>query len=382
MIAASAFNAETMLTELLEWVRIESPTYDPATVDRMEALVAGRLQRLGFTVETIAGRDGLGGMLRARRGGQPGSENKGILIIAHADTVHPVGTLAGPLPIRREGDRCYGPAIYDMKGGTVMALDALRVLITAGRLTCPVTIIINPDEEIGSPTSRALIEDEATRHAYVLVPEPAKGPTGEVTTGRHAFQRFVFTTHGRPAHSGWTNKDGRSAVRIMAQLVEELESQSNFDTGPTYAMSVIHGGQWVNCVPMTCTAQLLSAARDAGTFDQVGRTVLTLDGQVRNDVRIEVKRGPIRPLWIADRGTMDLYERAKRIAGDLGFDLPHGQHGGGSDGNFTGALGIPTLDGLGVMGNGAHTHEEHIVVASLASRGALFARLVDELAGG
>lgn len=384
MIAPTAFNAETMLDEMLNWVRIESPTYDPAAVNRMEAFISGRIARLGFNVEQIEGRDGLGGILRARRPAPAGTGktgHKGILIIAHADTVHPVGTLAGPLPIRRDGDRCYGPALYDMKGGTVLALTALKALIDADRLTCGVTIIINPDEEIGSPTSRALIEEEAKQHAFVLVPEPAKGPTGEITTGRHAFQRFVFTTHGRPAHSGWTNKDGRSAVRIMAQLVEELESKSNFDTGPTYAVSVFHGGQWVNCVPMTCTAQALCVARDNETFDEISRTVMGLAG-VRNDVRIEIQRGPVRPLWTATAGTMELYTRASRIAQDLGFALPHAQHGGGSDGNFTGALGIPTLDGLGVMGQGAHTHEEHILVSSLVPRATLFARLVDQLANG
>jgi glutamate carboxypeptidase len=315
-------------------------------------------------------------MLRCKRPAK--AAKPGILIIAHADTVHPIGTLAKALPVRRDGDQCFGPAIYDMKGGTVMALTALRAVIDAGRLDCPVTIIINPDEEIGSPTSRALIEAEAKLHTYVLVPEPAKGQAGEVTTGRHAFQRFVLTTHGRPAHSGWTNKDGRSAVRIMAQLVEELESQSNFDTGPTYAVSVFHGGQWVNCVPMTCTAQALCVARDNATFEQIGRTLMGLVG-VRNDVRIAVERGPVRPLWTAHQATMGLYDRAQRIAKDIGFNLPHGQHGGGSDGNFTGALGIATLDGLGLMGHGAHTHEEHILVSSIVPRTTLFARLVEQL---
>jgi glutamate carboxypeptidase len=382
MISAEAFDTNAILAEMLEWVSIESPTYDPSSVDRMEAFIAPRLEALGCTVETIKGTAGpygerLGGMLRAKRPGKAGKPP--ILVIAHADTVHPVGTLAGPLKIRRDGDKQFGPAIYDMKGGTVMALSALRVLIAAGRLDSPVTIIINPDEEIGSPTSRALIEDEAKAHQYVLIPEPAKGPTGEVTTGRHAFQRFHFTTHGRPGHSGWTGKDGRSAVRIMAQLVEELEGQSNFDTGPTYAVSVFHGGQWVNCVPMTCTAQALCVARDMTTFDQITRTVMALEG-VRNDVRIEVTRGPIRPLWTANAGTMDLYTRAKKHAAALGFDLPHGQHGGGSDGNFTGALGIATLDGLGLVGNGAHTHEEHILVSHIRPRATMFARLVAELA--
>lgn len=376
MIPASTFSADALLAELLDWVRIESPTYDAATVNRMEDFVAPRIADLGFAVERLPGRDGLGGMLRCRRDGR--SDGPGILMIAHADTVHPVGTLANKLPIRREGDKCFGPAIYDMKGGTVIALAALKAAIDAKELNLPVTIIINPDEEIGSPTSRSLIEAEAKHHKYVLIPEPAKGERGEVTTGRHAFQRFFLTTHGRPAHSGWTNKDGRSAVRVMAQIVEELESRSDFDKGPTYAVSVFHGGQWVNCVPMTCTAQALCVARDMATFAEIGRVMDTLVG-VRSDVRIEVERGPVRPLWTAHAGTMALYERARRIAGEIGFELGHGQHGGGSDGNFTGAMGVATLDGLGVMGGGAHTHEEHILVSSLVPRATLLARLFAEL---
>jgi glutamate carboxypeptidase len=372
MIPASTFSADALLAELTEWVRIESPTYEAATVNRMEDLIASRIGALGLSVERVPGRDGLGDILRCRRAGR--SNGPGILIIAHADTVHPVGTLADKLPIRREGDKCYGPAIYDMKGGTVLALAALKAVMDSGRLNLPVTIVINPDEEIGSPTSRALIEEEARNHKYVLIPEPAKGERGDVTTGRHAFQRFFLTTHGRPAHSGWTNKDGRSAVRVMAQIIEELESRSDFDKGPTYAVSVVHGGQWVNCVPMTCTAQALCVSRDPATFAEIGRV---LDGLVgtRSDVRIEVERGPVRPLWAAHAGTMALYERARRIAGDIGFDLGHGQHGGGSDGNFTGAMGVATLDGPGVMGAGAHTHEEHILVSSLVPRATMIARL-------
>jgi glutamate carboxypeptidase len=376
MIETSTFSADALLAELIDWVSIESPTYEAAAVNRMQSFIAPRISGLGFTVERLAGRDGLGDILRCRRAG-PG-EGAGLLLIAHADTVHPVGTLHGKLTVRREGDKCFGPAIYDMKGGTVIALAALKAVIDAGALKLPVTILINPDEEIGSPTSRALIEAEAKRHKYVLIPEPAKGSRGEVTTGRHAFQRFFLTTHGRPAHSGWTNKDGRSAVRVMAQLVEELESKSDFDNGPTYAVSVFHGGQWVNCVPMTCTAQALCVARDMATFAEIGRVMDGLVG-TRSDVRIEIERGPVRPLWTAHAPTLALYERARRIAAEIGFELPHGQHGGGSDGNFTGALGIATLDGLGVMGGGAHTLEEHIQVSSLVPRASLLARLLAEL---
>jgi len=230
MINASTFSTDALLAELLDWVRIESPTYDPSTVNSMEDFIAPRIGALGFSIERLPGRDGYGDVLLCRRAGR--SNGPGILMIAHADTVHPVGTLASKLPIRREGDKCFGPAIYDMKGGTVIALAALKAVIDANKLTLPVTFIINPDEEVGSPTSRELIEVEARRHKYVLIPEPAKGERGEVTTGRHAFQRFSLTTHGRPAHSGWTNKDGRSAVRVMAQIVEELESRSDFEHGP------------------------------------------------------------------------------------------------------------------------------------------------------
>ena len=376
MIEASSFSADALLAELFEWVGIESPTYDAAAVNRMQDFIAGRIAALGFKVERLPGRDGLGDLLFGHR---PGAiDAAGLLLIAHADTVHPVGTLAGKLALRRQADKCFGPAIYDMKGGTVIALAALKAAIDAQALELPVSIIINPDEEIGSPTSRELIEAEARRHKYVLIPEPAKGPRGEVTTGRHAFQRFFLTTHGRPAHSGWTNRDGRSAVRVMAQLVEELESKSDFDNGPTYAVSVFHGGQWVNCVPMTCTAQALCVAKDLPSFAEIGRVMDSLVG-VRSDVRIEIERGPVRPLWTAQAPTLALYERAKRIAAEIGFELPHGQHGGGSDGNFTGALGVATLDGLGIMGGGAHTLEEHILLSSLVPRATLLARLIAEL---
>src|SRR5262245_4468767 len=174
MIAASSFSADALLAELLDWVRIESPTYDAAAVNRMQDVIARRLAGLGFKVERLPGRDGFGDLLRCHR--PAAVEAAGLLLIAHADTVHPVGTLEGRLSIRREADKGFGPASYDMKGGTVIALAALKTLIEAQQLKLPVSIIINPDEEIGSPTSRQVIEAEAKRHKYVLIPEPAKGP--------------------------------------------------------------------------------------------------------------------------------------------------------------------------------------------------------------
>ncbi len=370
------FSAETLLDEVLEWVAVESPTYAPETVETMQALAAARIRRLGFSVETIPGTGGVAGVTLCRRKGK--SDRPGLLVIGHLDTVHPVGTLAGPLPIRRDGDRCYGPGIYDMKAGIVMALAALEAVIEDDALDLPVTILINGDEEIGSPSSRALIETEAVKHASVLIPEPAFGEKGEVTTGRHAFHRFTLRTHGRPAHSGWTNKEGRSAIRIMAQLVEELESRSDFDAGPTYSVGVFHGGQWVNCVPMACVAEVLCVARSEADAEEIRRAMASLEG-TRNGVRIEIEKGPVRPLWTARDGGMALYERARASAAAIGFDLQHDRHGGGSDGNFTGALGVATLDGLGAVGHGAHTHEEHILVSSLAPRTTMLARLIGGL---
>ena len=301
-------------------------------------------------------------------------------MIAHADTVHPVGTLAEQAPDPPRGRQVLRPRHLRHEGrhgDRARRPEGRRS--TAGKLNLPVTIIINPDEEIGSPTSRAADRGGGQRHKYVLIPEPAKGERGEVTTGRHAFQRFFLTTHGRPAHSGWTNKDGRSAVRVMAQIVEELESRSDFDKGPTYAVSVFHGGQWVNCVPMTCTAQALCVSRDCRHLrrDRPG------DGRPRRRALGRAHRGRARAGAATVDGACRQPWRSTSAPGALPATSAsicgHGQHGGGSDGNFTGAMGVATLDGLGVMGGGAHTHEEHILVSSLVPRATLLARLIAEL---
>ncbi|MEZ5777160.1 MAG: M20/M25/M40 family metallo-hydrolase [Paracoccaceae bacterium] len=367
------FSEADLLGEILDWVRIESPTFAPERVERMQAHAADSLRPLGFSVERLPGGNGLAGCTVCRR---PGSgDAPALLVIGHLDTVHPVGTLDGPLPIRREGDRCYGPGIYDMKAGIVMAFAALKALVAQGRLDRSVTVLLNGDEEVGSPVSRALIEREARRHAHVLIPEPAFLETGEVTTGRHAFHRYTIETHGRPAHSGWTNKEGRSAIRVMAQIIEALEDRSDFEAGPTYSVGVVGGGRWVNCVPKSCRAEVLCVARSDEKSAEIGRVMAELEGE-RHGVRISVEKGPVRPLWTAGKGTLALYERARAIAGEIGFDLPHGQHGGGSDGNFTGVLGVPTLDGLGAMGHGAHTTEERILISSLVPRTKVLAGLM------
>lgn len=372
----NAFDGEEILDAILEWVRVESPTYDTAAVNRMMDVAEAEMRALGATIERDPGRDGYGDTLTARIPGR--RAGPGVLVLGHLDTVHPVGTIESRLPVRRDGDRVYGPGIYDMKGGMRLATYALaQILRQSGAPELPVTVMFVPDEEVGSPSTRARIEAEARAHRYVLVPEPGR-PGNTVVTGRHAFQRFTLVTHGRPAHAGSTNRDGRSAIRVMARLIEEIESKSDFERGVTYSVGVVNGGQWVNVIPIECRAQVLAVAPDEPAFDEVAATMMALAGE-RDGVQVEVERGPVRPLFRAHSGTMDLYGRARAIAADFGVELRHGQFGGGSDGNFTGALGIATLDGLGVLGGGAHTHEEHLLVSSLEGRARLLAGLFETL---
>jgi glutamate carboxypeptidase len=371
---ALPFDHEAMLADLEPWVRLESPTYDTAAVNRMMALAAHDLAIAGARVERIPGRMGLGDCLRARFP-HPLGDAPGVLVLGHFDTVHPVGTLEA-LPFRRDGERCYGPGIWDMKGGNYLALEAVRVLQSVGIATpLPVTMLLTSDEEIGSPSTRALIEAEAARQRFVLVPEPALSDGG-VVSGRFAIARFNLEARGRPSHAGARLADGRSAIRLMAERLIEIEAMTGEDC--TFSVGVIRGGQWVNCVASRCTAEALSMAKRQTDLDRGVERMLALTEE-GGEVAFRVERGVTRPVWEPDAGTMALYERARSLAAQLGIDLTHKSIGGGSDGNFTGAMGIPTLDGLGLEGGQGHTLQEHIVVASLARRGRLMAGLLATL---
>src|SRR6516162_695557 len=346
------FDSEAMLAGLRGWVECESPTWDASAVERMLDIAARDMAIMGASIERIAGRAGFAGCVRARfphpKQGQPG-----ILIAGHFDTVHPVGTLE-KLPFRRDGDKCYGPGIYDMKGGSYLSLEAIRQLARASVTTpLPITVLFTPDEEVGTPSTRDIIEAEAARNKYVLVPAP-----------------------GRPSHAGANLSSGRSAIREMARRIIEIDGMTTDDC--TFSVGIVHGGQWVNCVATTCSGEALSMAKRQADLDRgVGR-MLALSGTA-NDVTFTVTRGVTRPVWEPNEATMALYERAKRLAKQIGMELPHGSAGGGSDANFTGAMGIPTLDGLGPRGADPHTLNEHIVVESLAERGRLMAGLLATL---
>jgi len=370
------FDTDEMIAGLRPWIECESPTYDAAAVNRMMDLAAYDMAAMGALVERIPGRMGFGGCVRARFPHPDMGRVKGILIAGHMDTVHPIGTL-DVLPFRREGDLCYGPGLMDMKGGNYTSLEAIRQLVRAGLQTpLPVTVLFTPDEEVGTPSTRDLIEAEAARNAYVLIPEPGHDDGG-VTIGRYAIARFEMRTVGAPSHAGARLEDGKSAIAAMARKIIEIEDM----TGPdcTFSVGVVHAGQWVNCVSSFCDAQALSMAKKQEDLDDGVARILALQGTVKG-VEFQVKRGVTRPVWRPDQpGTLKLLEIAQQIAKDIGFEIKGRSQGGGSDGNFTGAMGIPTLDSLGVRGAGLHTLNEHIQVDSLSERARLMAGLLMRL---
>ena len=367
---ALPFDAEDCLRGLGPWIECESPTWEAAAVNRMMGLAARDLAVMGARIEPIAGRMGFGDCLRAMFP-HPRADQPGILILGHLDTVHPVGTLA-KLPFRRHGAVCYGPGIVDMKGGNYIALEAVRQLGRAGIETpLPITVLFTSDEEVGSPSTRDLIEAEAARHAFVLVPEPAR-EDGGVVTGRYAIARYNLETVGKPTHAGIRPGEGRSALREMARriiAVEEMSSESC-----TFSVGVIESGKWVNCVPSHCRAEALSMAKRQEDLDHGVERMLALSG-IEHDVTFTVTRGVTRPVWEPSEATLAMFEAARGLGRSMGMELSHASAGGGSDGNFTGANGIATLDGLGVEGKGYHTLEEHLEVESLSRRGRLMAGL-------
>ncbi|MDO5613897.1 MAG: M20/M25/M40 family metallo-hydrolase [Paracoccus sp. (in: a-proteobacteria)] len=370
------FDESDMLARLRPWIECESPTFDADAVTRMMALAARDCAAMGASVDHIAPRGGYGASLRVRFPHPDHGQVPGIMVSGHMDTVHPIGTLAKN-PWRVEAGKAWGPGIQDMKGGNFAMIEAARVLHQAGWQTpLPVTFLFTPDEEVGTPATRSLIEDEARRSACVLLPEPAL-PDGGAVTGRYAIARFNLETRGVPSHAGWALKDGRSAIAEMARRVLEIEAMTTPDC--TFSVGVIRAGQWVNCVSSSCHAEVLSMAK---TQDDLVRGIAAIEAlqDTRNGVSFTVTRGVTRPVWPPGLpGTTALYNQAHGIAKRLGFELTHESSGGGSDGNFTGAMGIPTLDSIGLRGAGLHTLDEHIHTNSLTERARLAAALFMEI---
>ena len=368
------FDTDSMLAEIRGWVEIESPTTVPAAVNRMVDHVEQSYDGTGAQLERIPGRDGFGDHLIAR---SPwGQANRGILILSHLDTVHPLGFI-DRLPFRVEGDVAYGPGIYDMKAGAFMAFHAFREMSRLERGgTLPVTHLYVSEEEVGSPTSREIIEAEARNAKYVLVTEPAR-EGGKIVTARKGTARFELAVKGQPAHSGSRHQDGRSAVRELARQILAIESLTDYDQGITTNVGVIGGGTRANVVPEDAYALIDMRVSTPAQADEMVAKVLAMRSH-EEGITVTITGGLNRPPYEKDARITQLFEHARGLAAEIGYTLEDLKTGGGSDGNFTAAL-APTLDGLGVDGRGGHTHYEQIKVSSIAPRSRLFYRLFETL---
>jgi len=370
-------DAEAIARGIREWVEIESPSHDAAAVNRLVDRVQAECEANGLAVERTPGKDGWGDLLRARAPGRmPGP---GILVLSHLDTVHPIGTKEDDNRIRREGDRLYGPGIYDMKAGAYMALWAWRHLAHLERVSnLPVTFMFIPEEEVGSPWTRKHIEAEARNAKYVLVTEPARDG-GKVVVARKGVGRFVLEATGRPAHSGVRHQDGRSAIREIARQILAIEALTDYARGVTFNVGLIEGGTGVNVVPRKCRIEVdmrVASAADAAELERRIHALRPHDP----DVTLAIEGGMNRPPYEMNEGIEKLFETAREASREHGLELEYTpMTGGGSDGNFTGAMGVPTLDGLGADGAGAHALDEHILVSSLEPRTRTWVKLFERL---
>ncbi|WP_374445669.1 M20 family metallopeptidase [Stella sp.] len=369
---------DEILAGIREWVEVETPSGDGAAVNRLVSRVETQLGQLGMRITRHPGRDGFGDTLEAR---SPwGGDGPGILVLAHLDTVWDQGTLARR-PFTVEGDRVYGPGIYDMKGGGHLAFYAYRHLVRQGRETrLPITFLFVPEEEVGSPTSRGHIERAAKAARYVLVLEPGRTGNG-VVTSRKAWGRFVMTVTGVSAHAGSGHEHGRSAVIELARQILRIEAMTDYARGITTNVGVVTAGGpgKGNVVPPLATAEIDLRAPDDATAAEMVERILALRA-IGPDVTVTVEGGINRPPFVRHEGVARLYETARRLAGEMAMELPETSTGGVSDGNFAAALGVPTLDGLGVLGAGAHAEHEHLLYSSLEPRTRLVLRLFEELA--
>ena len=360
-------------------VRLESPSDDKAAVDRCGEELTRRLTAIGATIARVL-QTTCGDHVRAewrskhttRRPSAP------VLLLGHFDTVWPVGTLER-MPLQERDGRLHGPGIFDMKAGITASMLAMRALTEFNKGTADVVMLWTADEEVGSSTSRALIEETALASSAVLVLEPSL-PGGAAKTSRKGVGEFELTVHGVAAHAGLDPGKGASAVHELARQVLALEALQDPDRGITINVGVIAGGSRTNVIADHATAHVdvrVQTMEDAARLEAAIRRLRPS----RPSIRLEMSGGIGRPPLERSAGVIRLYERARNVAATLGQEFGEGAAGGGSDGNFTAALGVPTLDGLGPQGDGAHAIQEHVLLDDLTWRGAFLARLIESLAG-
>ena len=362
------------LEALAALVEHESPSRDKPSLDALARKLAARFEAIGGQVEVLENPDG-GDHVRARFFAE--GDRKPALLLGHYDTVWPLGTLAN-MPFRVEGDRAFGPGVFDMKASLIeaeFAIDSLRKLDR--KPPRPVEILITSDEEIGSPTSRRIIEASALDAEYVLVLEPPLAD-GSLKTARKGVGHFVVEVEGKPAHAGVEPEKGISAIHELAHQILYLHALTDLGAGISVNVGVIEGGTTSNVIAARASAKVDVRAT---TLDQAA----VIEDAIRQanpytpGTRLTVHGGFNRPPMERTGAVAELFERAQKIARTIGLGLGEGSTGGGSDGNFTAALGLPTLDGLGIHGAGAHATHEQIDLNSLPERTALLAALLCHL---
>jgi glutamate carboxypeptidase len=364
---------DEMLGVVEQLVIQETPSSDKARLDAFAAFLAQRLHNAGATVEILPNAE-RGDHVRARFGPENGA--KPALILCHYDTVWAVGSLATHL-YRIEDGKAYGPGIFDMQSSLMLAEYAARAVRDLRiALPRPVTILITSDEEVGSLTSRTLIEEEALRSAYALVMESPL-PGGVIKTSRKGVGRFQVQITGRAAHAGVEPERGISAIQELAHQTLALHALTDMSKGTTVNVGVVHGGTVENVVAPNATALIDTRAWTQEEADRISNAILGLR-PVTPGATLVATGGWNRPP-LERTATAELFAKTQAIGRKLGLALEEGSTGGGSDGNFTGALGVPTLDGLGVPGHGAHADHEHIEVDQIAGRAALLVAMLAEL---
>ena len=350
-------------------VNMDSPTVDKPLVDRLVHYLGTRFQTLGGSVEYIPA-ERFGDHLVARFDGASKSR---LLILGHTDTVFPAGEV-GRRPFRIENDRATGPGVFDMKAGITLIWAALRA---SGPLPRPVTVLLTSDEEMGSPSSRELIEREAGAADAVLVLEPSL-PGGGIKTSRKGVGRFTVMASGRAAHAGIDPSRGINAIEEIAHQIVLLQGMSDGARGTTVTVGVVQGGTRVNVVPAEAAVEIdvrITSNEEAARITELIRALRPrLPGAT-----LHIRGGINRPPMERTSDTGRLFEIARKIGEELGIRIEEGSTGGASDGNFTAAMGIPTLDGLGPIGDGAHSLEEYVEIASLPERAALIAGLIRQI---
>lgn len=365
-------NQPKLINLIREFVECESPSDSPEGINRFMDLLAAEAGSLAVANRTQAGAL----ILKFRL---PGKRKSGqLLALGHADTVWPVGTIK-TMPFRREKGRLWGPGVLDMKAGLAFFLFAMRALKELeGPVETEVVLLINPDEETGSKASRGGTEKLARKSKAVLVLEPGTGLEGKAKTARKGTGAFNLKVHGVAAHAGVDYEKGASAIVELARQIERVTAFTDLKRGITVNAGVVSGGTRSNVIAAEASAEIdvrLPRAADARALDRKFRSLKPIDKRCA----LEITGGLNRPPMERSKGTAQLFDLASSLAQELGVNLEESSTGGGSDGNFTAALGIPTLDGIGAVGEGAHAAHESILIDRIPDRVALLAKLVSAI---